>query len=154
MLCILCGELLEEDTVVVRKGLKTVIEASVKRDDCVHERLEGKTSVRVHKVCRQNYTRPSSIKSAIASSQSPEASLPSLRSLGENFDYKTNCFICGNTAVIDSKTELHRRKEIRMVATLEIKDNLLQIRERNDEWGEKVKARLLSVSDLVAPEAR
>lgn len=158
--CILCGKDTEGDTIVVTKGLKTITEASILRKDGLHESLEGKSSVRVHKSCRQNYTRPSSIKAATASPPCPAVCIPStsspvLRSLGDNFDYKTNCFFCGEKAIVDSKIPLYRRKKFRMVATLEIKNSLLQkCEDRRDEWGDQVKARLLNVSDLVAPEAR
>jgi hypothetical protein len=132
IICALCTKSLEGDTVVVTKGLRTIIEVSVTRQDGLHEKLQGKTSVRVHKKCRQNYTRPSSVKAATTTFlEGPDVSLsssssPYLRKFEEKFDYKTMCFICGKTTTIDSKTALDRRKEIRVVATLEIKDNVLK----------------------------
>lgn len=160
VVCIICNNNLDSNTVVVTKGLKKINEASLIRGDRLHEKIEGRKSVEVHKVCRQNYTRPTSIKAATASLHRPDealtsTSIPILRNLGDTFDFKTNCFICGQRAVIDLKAPLSRRKEIRLVATLDIQTNLLhKCDERNDEWGERVRTIMLSVSDLVAPEAR
>ncbi|XP_063235988.1 uncharacterized protein LOC134538524 [Bacillus rossius redtenbacheri] len=158
-LCIFCGKELEGGTVIVTKGIQTIIDASLSRKDNLHEKLEGKTNVRVHSVCRQNYTRPTSIKAAIALTQSSDVQLPTsscyLRSSEEKFDFKSNCFICGKTAIVDLKVPLERRVGIHQITTLEIKENFLRkCDERNDEWSERVRARLLSVNDLVSPEAR
>lgn len=158
-MCPLCGKSLDQgDFVQVSKGLDTILQSSFKRNDGVHKKIEGKQSIKVHKKCRKDYTRPSSIAAAVLSSKVSDTFLPSTstrQSVGEEFDFKTNCFICGNSALVTSKTPADRRKDIRVVATLEIKKSFLEkCDERGDGWGEKVKARLLNVSDLVAPEAR
>ncbi|GBN49903.1 hypothetical protein AVEN_190066-1 [Araneus ventricosus] len=104
------------------------------------------------------YTRPSSIRASIKQKETSESASTTssvLRSSEKKFDFKNDCFICGKPAVVDSKYSLHRRKLVHFVSTLEIRDNIIaKCNERCDELGERVKCRLLNVSDLVAPEAR
>ncbi|GBN50776.1 hypothetical protein AVEN_118247-1 [Araneus ventricosus] len=112
---------------------------------------EKKTKITVHKSCRQKYTRPSSIRASIKQKETSESAstTPSvLRSSEKKFDFKNDCFICGKPAVVDSKYSLHRRKHVHFVSTLEIRDNIIaKCNERCDELGERVKCRLLNVSD-------
>lgn len=159
--CVFCRKYFERDGVVVKRGLKKIIESSLKRNDGIHEKLEGKTEIRVHSECRHNYTRDTSIKAAVAArkhediSWGASTSSTALRSTCQKFDFITNCFICGNKALVDLKTVLHRRENVHKVETLKMKQSFLKkCDDRNDDWGERVKARLLSVSDLVAAEAR
>jgi hypothetical protein len=161
--CIFCGEQLETDTVVVEKGLKTIIETSLRLNDGLSEKLKDQQKITVHKKCRLNYIRPTTVLATIRKSEIPSINLPStsslppvaLRSTEEPFDFKSDCFLCGKNAKIDTKSPSDRRKPIHLVTTIEIRENILKrCDEREDEWGERVKTRLLSVSDLVAPEAR
>lgn len=126
--------------------------------DYIHRVLEGNPSICVHKECRQTYTRPSSIAASKGSTDVPNPCHQpvSLRSSENLFDYKTNCVSCGKPITeIGTKTPKQRRMDVRLASTLEVRESLLKTSEsRNDKWGEKVKAHLLSVSDLVAPEAR
>lgn len=156
--CIFCGNNLEGDTVLVEKGLESIIQASLTVKDGLHEKLKGKTKIIVHRSCRQKYTRPSSIKAAIRQKESCEIGQSTstvLRSSEGKFDYKTDCFICGKPASVDIKAPHDRRKPVHLVSTLEIREKFLaKCEERDDDWGETVKCRLLNVIDLVAPEAR
>ena len=96
LVCVLCNKNLEEDVVCVTKGLKSIIEASQMRRDGLDKKLEGKTTVRIHAMCRKNYTRPSSIRAATTSPvlSVPTTSSTSRRSSEEKLDFKTSCFIC------------------------------------------------------------
>lgn len=157
-MCIFCGNKLEDDSVLVKKSLESIIQASLQIKDGLHERLGWTTALIVHRVCRLKYTRPSTIKAATKqreTDQTAPSTSATLRALEEKFDFKKDCFICGKPAVVDSKRPYYRRKPVHLVSALEIKENVIEkCNERNDSWGEKVKLRLLSFSDLVAPEAR
>jgi len=74
---ILCNNPLEGDVVIVSKGLTTILQSSIQRKDGIYERLEGKTSIGIHQICRHNYTRPTSIAAAISPVQQEGALLPS-----------------------------------------------------------------------------
>ncbi|CAF4938591.1 unnamed protein product [Pieris macdunnoughi] len=63
--CFICDKPLKEsEVVVVDRGMKTLIDASVERNDNFFEYLKDKQSVTVHVQCRKMYTRKSSIVAA------------------------------------------------------------------------------------------
>ena len=79
----------------------------------------------------------------------------SLRLENESFDFKTQCFYCDKTCILDpkhpdrNKFEYVRTKDTGIYKkTLEICEN------RNDETSRKIERHLLSVNDLIAAEAR
>lgn len=75
--------------------------------------------------------------------------------LEDRFDFKRDCLLCKNNAVYDPKYPSRHRTQIHEESTIEIKQTIIKAcDDRNDEWGCKVKARLLDVIDLVAAEAR
>ncbi|GBM14361.1 hypothetical protein AVEN_16901-1 [Araneus ventricosus] len=100
--CIFCGNKLENDIVLVEKRLESIIQESLR----VEDGRERKTKITVHKSCRQKYTRPSSIWDSIKQKETSESASTTssvLRSSEEKFDFKSDCFICGKAAVVDSK---------------------------------------------------
>ena len=61
-LCFICSKLLTaSETVVVDRGMKTLIDTSFKRSDGFYEYLKDLKSVTIHVVCRKMYTRKSTI---------------------------------------------------------------------------------------------
>ena len=63
--CFICDKPLKESEVVFVVGrMKTLIDASVERNDNFFEYLKDKQSVTVHVQCRKMYTRKSSIVAA------------------------------------------------------------------------------------------
>ena len=63
--CFICDKPLKEsEVVVVDRGMKTLIDASVERNDDFFEYLKDKQSVTVHVQCRKMYTRKSNIVAA------------------------------------------------------------------------------------------
>lgn len=156
--CLLCGESLScGETVKIVGGMKTLIDASNQRKDALFDTLTNLSSVVVHIACRKNYTRKSSITSALktSASQAAEASssqtLPTLRSSLAPFNFKTACLFCGNDA--DRKTErkrpLHKRDVVHQVMTEQkFVDSIRSSAEQRCD------ARVDSVFDLVAAEAR
>jgi len=80
-----------------------------------------------------------------------------LRSALEPFSFQTHCIFCGKIASeeVEIKKRLDARNKIISVTTLEFKDTIIkQALLRNDKWGEIVKARVESVPDLVAADAK
>ena len=159
--CLICGNELIENIVVVKNGINAISEASKKRQDSLHEKLQGKSTIKLHKSCRQQYTRPSSIQAAIKTlheqNNEPSTSTTGVtrRTHHDTFDFKMCCFICGKSANYISKIPTQYRKAFYEVTTIEFKDSFLQkFNVRSDVLGETVKARLLSAIDLVAAEAR
>ena len=85
-LCVLCGkELLHHDAVTVTRGVDTLINSSIRRNDDIAEKLQGLSSICVHQTCRKNYTRVSSIASVLT--PSPKK-CKTLRSSLSSFDFK------------------------------------------------------------------
>ena len=61
-MCFVCSKSLSEGpTVVVHRGLKTLRNASVERNDGKIEHLRNVNSIKIHVQCRKEYTRKSSI---------------------------------------------------------------------------------------------
>nr|XP_036231723.1 uncharacterized protein LOC106623288 isoform X2 [Bactrocera oleae] len=60
--CFICTHLLTEgQTVTVNRGMKTLINASIERDDGFSKYLIKQKSVTIHEECHKNYTRKCSI---------------------------------------------------------------------------------------------
>lgn len=154
--CVICNQEVKNDGVNVTKGINSLIKSSIERKDEIHKLLANVDVIKVHNICRQNYTRPSNIKAALKSQNSePSTSQRFLRELQNTFDFKHDCLLCGEHAVFDPKLPFKYRTQIHEVSTIEIKQTLINAcNDRNDDWARKVKSRLLDVIDLVAAEAR
>lgn len=152
--CIICNEnLSDQETITVKeKGLKTLAKASLDRDDGKIERFKNIAEIVLHKKCRQNYTRKSSIE---ADKKKMKISIQKeslkLRSGVEEFDFKQQCLFC----VKKCDKKLGHRKKFSCITTIEIKTKILRYCEqRNDEWARDVRSRIETECDLVACEAR
>lgn len=93
----ICEENLHGEGVLVRKkGISALLQASQKRDDNKSLFLVGKNSVKVHILCRKNYTRPDSIKADLnRQSEIPCTSSfnsKRLRFSAPQFNFKSKCF--------------------------------------------------------------
>ncbi|GBN05809.1 hypothetical protein AVEN_30820-1 [Araneus ventricosus] len=125
---IFCGNKLENDIVLVENGLASILQASLRVENGLHERLGEKTKITVHKSCRQKYTQTSSNRASIKQKETPEIAPTTssvLRSSEKKLDFENDCFICGKLAVVDSKYPLQRRKPVHFFSTLEIRDNII-----------------------------
>lgn len=62
-ICIICKLSLEEgETVkVTQKGVRSIFEASLEREDGISTTIQNLANLSVHVQCRKNYTRKSSI---------------------------------------------------------------------------------------------
>ena len=153
--CIICKKSLngEGDVVTLKeKGSEGINRASA-------ERVDNITTVpgqQVHQNCRREYCRPSSINRAKKSvSDETTSSRRSLTRKGEQcFSFKTDCFFCGTKVELGLNSKRKRLGEAFRVTTVETKDTILKIcSERNDDWSETIRARLMNVHDLPAADA-
>lgn len=134
------------------KGSEGINRASV-------ERVDNITTVpgqQVHQNCRREYCRPSSINRAKKSvSDETTSSRRSLTRKAEQcFSFKTDCFFWGTKVELGLNSKRKRLGEAFRVTTIETKDTILKIcSERNDDWSETIRARLMNVHDLPAADA-
>jgi hypothetical protein len=140
---------------VGEKGIVSLKKASQERGDGKISQLANVTSLLVHTLCRKNYTRTQSIaafkKQEASTSAQPETSV--LRSALPKFDFKKNCFICGEFIQDETKKSQDKRRKVHPVRTLDFHKVLMSAANvRNDSWGEEVILRLAGVNDLVAEE--
>jgi len=88
---------------------------------------------------------------------SPSTSTLSTRSSLPAFDFKRDCIFCNKEASFKTETKKSQkyRRSIHEVATLEIRSTIIaKAKNRADGWEESVLAKLNSVVDLVAAEAK
>lgn len=160
--CCLCEEIGNGGELVTLgdKGLTGVVNASRRRGDNKWEELQTRDKIKIHKSCRKNYTRESSIQAAgkTKATEVPKSSpvKKKLRSFSDEFDFQTRCLFCAELCEeINPKTPVEKRRKFSRVMTLPFRNNLIsECDKRNDGFGRKVKERVLSVLDLVAAEAR
>lgn len=168
-LCPICDEkLFTKETVNIGvKGLITLTNVSKRLQDGKLKKWEEKNEITAHKDCRKDYIREQSIKAKerkrdaekLQASKSTSFSpvKKRLKSSNPKFDYKTLCLFCGNVCdeAVERKLPVNRRRQIFKVATLDIKNNILQRTEnRQDDLAKTVRNRVCAVFDLVAEEAR
>ena len=114
---------------------------------------DNKTTTYIHHSCRtklRNQTR--SNKRELTTS---EQSSSSKRICGVTFDFKAQCFYCGDSCKLDKKHPGRNKfVEVRTISTNIHKQTLEICKTRNDKTAKDVETRLITVSDLVAAEAR
>ena len=155
--CAICKEIVKEDGIeLTSKGVDGVNRASEERGD----KIVFKLGDFVHKECRRSFCRPSSIRKAKRSDEeanhagtdTPRLLRPRDSLTNRQFDFKTDCFLCGNE--IDEELERRRSRQVCRVRTLDIQKAVLSAcEERGDAWAETVRARALHVHDLPAADA-
>ena len=76
-----------------------------------------------------------------------------MRSVIKKFNWKENCFICGQLYFKNNKHP--ERNDCVLVATLPIRDTILNVcSQQKDKWAEEMRMRALDCPDCVAAEAR
>ena len=163
-LCFICNKLLTEgETVTVSRGMKTLIDASIERDDEFVDYLRSEKSVTVHMDCRKSYIRKSSIVAIKRQHEDRQASTSKVspprtkaRVSESDFCFKKYCLFCGDEADEEAeKKSLHRRQKIYNVATFSFKESVLTVaQDRSDDVRKAVTARINFEYDLVAVEAK
>lgn len=162
--CFICSKpLAESEIVFVERGIKTLIDSSIERNDGYVEYLKDKQSVTIHVECRKMYTRKSSIAAAKrqremeASTSSSSPPRTRARSGEPIFCFKKFCLFCGDEAneETEKKKAQNIRRTIYRVTTLSFKDNILKVaHNRSDDVAKAVIARIQYEYDLVAAEAK
>lgn len=163
--CFICSKLLtKNESVTVDRGMKTLIDASIERADEFSEYLQNQISVTIHLECRKNYTRKSSIASAKRRHSQEEASTSKIspprtraRVSDSAFCFKQCCLFCGDqlNEQYETKKPKHLRRKFFNVTTLSFKESVLKAaRDRNDDMGRAIVARVGFEFDLVAAEAK
>ncbi|CAG4987924.1 unnamed protein product [Colias eurytheme] len=163
--CFICSKLLTEgETVIVTRGLQTLIDASNARSDEFTEYLKSQKSVTIHVDCRKSYTRRTSIAAAKRQREDEQASTskvspPRTRSRvsESSFSFKDNCLFCGDEAdeQAEKKKSQHLRKKIYKVSTLKFKESILELaKDRSDDLSKAVVDRINFEYDLVAADAK
>lgn len=163
--CFICNKLLTEDeTVVVSRGMPTLIDASVARSDEFADYLRSQKSVTIHVDCRKSYTRKTSISASKRQREEEQASTSKVspphtraRISESSFCFKNHCLFCGDEADEEAekkKVKIYRRK-IHKVSTLTFKDSILKLaKDRSDDVSKAVFARINFQYDLVAADAK
>ena len=94
--CLICdGQLSAGETRDVKdKGIKTLIDYSIKWKDGKHPLLEGLKSVRVHEKCWKVYTKERRAETFQAKQKTSQVPTTSLRNLELRFDFLHDCLFC------------------------------------------------------------
>ena len=164
-LCFICSKLLiASETVVVDRGMNTLIDTNVKRSDGFYEYLKDLKSVTIHVVSRKKYSRKSTVvafkrQQDIDQVSTSENSPPRTRAhVSESLYCLKKCclFCCDETNEEAEKKKAKKvRRKIHKVATLEFKELILKVAwSRSDEEAKKVTAHIEYEFDLVAAEAK
>ena len=137
---------------VLRKGLRTLLEASLARnyqnlEEIFRESLT-KGGMYVHKACRKRYVDLRSVEKL----QEPQAKRS--RASTRNFEWKTDCLFCGDNVGVQSSKKNPSRHTFSHVETVEFRDIVLEkISDNEDTFLSQVRHRLLSCIDLVSVQA-
>lgn len=154
--CVICkSSLKEEEIVEVKRGLSSLIEASTERNDGIHTLLSSRSQITVHVNCRKKYTAKQNIKARKRELAEKDAGPATLRSNVTTLNLKTHCILCAEEIEQpNTKLPKSRRRVVCKVTTYGMSENINRYcDERQDEWGNEVKRRICTLSDLIAAEA-
>ena len=102
------------------------------------------------KRCRKKYCNPQTI-ARDTKHQEAVASKRQVLLSEDKFCFNSNCFFCGQPAMIGNK---RKGFDVVSVRTVELKNTILAVcRERKDAWANGVQARISSAHDLHAADA-
>lgn len=141
--------------ILTEKGVGGHKSASEKRGDGLHDKFSKVTVLKVHDVCRKNYTRPSSIQMYCTSknvgsevSSEPATSYRTRSTEVQGFDIKTHCLFCAKHIDFQAikKQALKYRNRAHRIETLTVQNRILNIAcTRGDDWSREVDTRVQSV---------
>ena len=81
-MCTICQQELIYGTIIVQNGLPALYNASISRNDRLHQKQHGKTTLKLHKDWKGNYIKASSITSVLKTKEY-DSSWPSNCSYGK-----------------------------------------------------------------------
>lgn len=139
------------------QGLQTIIEASVKRGNEDHQKLlQNRREVSIHTSCYKKYVNPRMIAAAARHyAEGAGSSTPTLRSKALVFNFRQQCFLCGEGNADDFEERQRglsecERNYVHKVIELETREVFLQAaKKRGDEWGDKIVEQISQVNDQV-----
>lgn len=137
IICLLCSEIVdlnsENKCTVKSKGIKSLKAASIIRgDNNIHNNLSLLDKVVLHQLCYVSYTRKRDLEkltkaNKLSNNENKEENVRALRSSEREFNFKTDCFFCGDEAnkEQDNKYPKEQRRGIGFVTLLSAKNNIL-----------------------------
>lgn len=165
-ICFICEQSLNEGEILVVKerGVKRLQEVSSRRKNPQHQRfLSGLSQIKVHKACQKSYTNERMIAAYVRHiTDNPDelsSVSSSVRSKSDAFDFKNQCFLCGEGLPEDFqekqlKLPASKRNFVHKVMKLEAKNTFMEAaNKRSDEWALKILERIRNEDDLVAVDA-
>lgn len=145
-ICFICQLSLSKVEIVVVKerGVKKLEEVSAKRKNSQHQRfLSGLTQVKIHKACQKSYINERMIAAYVRhinDNPDEQSSVSySVRSKSDAFDFKNQCFLCGEELSENFQAKQERRPPskrnfVYKVMKLEAKHTFMEAaRKRGDE---------------------
>ena len=172
--CVICLDISrdcdEKHIEITAEGLETLTRYSKLRGNdklysylCNCKDKGGK--VLVHQRCRRNFTDSKRKILEDVHGVDLYSKKVNLRSQQTSFDWKSNCFLCGRHAIVDTRHP--DRNDVQIVATIlsttvdistkkrtTFREKILNIcMLRSDFWASQVESRLQNCIDLVAEEA-
>lgn len=156
VLCAICKKTDKPLVLVTDRGFDGLLKYSNERNDneTTHYLLEKKRNgvqVKVHETCRKWYNNKRRLSTPGIEKKECRSSKRS-----NNFDWKMDCFLCGEKC--ESKKKC--RKNWRLAATIEIRETVAtrceeRMKENSeDQWALEVLVRVNDCSDFVAAEGR
>jgi hypothetical protein len=146
---------------VNQEALQRLIECASKLNSNVLlselcKKREAGEKVYIHSSCRTEVRNQSkSNKRSQPSVEAPSARKRLTRSEQVNFNFKEQCFYCGNKCINDIRhPERNTFIEVRTKSTKIHHATLNLCKERKDFLSKTIEARILNINDLVAAEAR
>ena len=161
-ICVICKQSIADESrpknKLFRKGLDSLIEACIIRNDIElkdyltknhSDVISGALQLFTHIDCRKKFSKKRELE-AITDNAGP--SPKKLRSTTQEFDWKSDCIFCGNTAKVDAKNP-KTCKKVCSVMTLTYRDQLIDKLKVNNVFYKDLHHRLLNCYDLVHVEA-
>lgn len=160
--CVICRKMFCDGS-----GLKPVLVTNGrdKLMECCSARGDGElfkylstnpTVVQVHQTCRRHYTYipVDNLKRSFESDDYIAGPNKFLRSAGDPFDWRTNCFLCTKRAIVDNKRPKKGDNDIVESKTDQINESMQKLcSKRGDSWAFQVSGRLLTCGDLHSADA-
>lgn len=159
-ICFICKRDLQiESFTEVVRGLDTLIQTSLERNDGYSKYLNTVHSVKVHTVCRRKYILKNKGKFAYVNfgpqqsskfAYSPAKS--KVRKTVDSFDFTNLCFLCASKA--EQHGKLKYKDKIMFVTRTEFGQNLQNMVKSKKDYFCKNILRRISWTDLLAVEAK